>query len=68
MRWKEIRPSEHFELHHKGMIAWTDIVRIIYSIKNKRKIGGKIQIEDDRVYRESRTERDSLWDGEYPAL
>ena len=50
MYWEEIRESEHFEREHKGTLAWSDVVRLIYSIKNKRKKGDLIEIEDDRFY------------------
>ncbi len=50
MYWKEIRRSEHFEMHHKDVLAWSDVVRLIYAIKNKRKRGDKIQIENDKFY------------------
>lgn len=50
MYWKEIRPDNHFNIYHKGNLAWSDIVKIIYKIKNKRKKGNKIQIEDDKIY------------------
>ncbi len=50
MYWKEIKRSDHFEEHHKGALSWSDIVRLIYEIKNKRKKGNKIEIEDDRFY------------------
>ena len=50
MYWKEIKRSEHFEQYHKGILAWSDIVRLIYAIKNKRKKGDKIEIEDNRFY------------------
>ena len=50
MYWEEIRRSEHFEQYHKGALAWSDVVRLIYAIKNKRKKGGKIEIEDGKFY------------------
>jgi len=50
MYWKEIRRSEHYELHHKGTLAWNEVIRSIYMIKNKRKKGDKIEIEDDKFY------------------
>lgn len=50
MYWEEIRRSEHFEKFHKGVLTWSDIVRLIYTIKNKRKKGDKIEIEDNRFY------------------
>ena len=50
MHWKEIRRSDHFEKYHKGALAWSDVVRLVYTIKNKRKKGDKIQIENDRFY------------------
>ncbi len=50
MYWEEIRRSEHFELHHKGTLAWHEVIKLIYSIKNKRKKGNKIEIEDDKFY------------------
>ena len=50
MYWKEIRRSDHFEKYHKGALAWSDIVRLIYIMKSKRKKGDKIEIEDDRFY------------------
>ena len=50
MYWKEIRRSEHFEQYHKGTLTWTDVVRLIHAIKNKRKKGNKIEIEDAKFY------------------
>jgi len=50
MHWEEIKRSDHFEEYHKGTLTWSDVVRLIYAIKNKRKKGDKIEIEDDRVY------------------
>ncbi len=50
MYWEEIRRSEHVELYHKGTLAWSEIVRLIYTIKNKRKKGDKIEIEDNKFY------------------
>ncbi|MFH1053617.1 MAG: hypothetical protein V1740_04350 [Candidatus Woesearchaeota archaeon] len=50
MHWEEIRRSEHFELYHKGTLAWNEVIRLIYIIKNKRKKGDKIEIEDDKFY------------------
>ena len=50
MYWEEIKRSEHFEQYNKGILAWSDIVRLIYAIKNKRKKGDKIEIEDNRFY------------------
>ena len=50
MHWKEIRRTDHFEEYHKGTLAWSDVVRLIYTIKNKRKKGDKIEIENDRFY------------------
>ena len=50
MYWKEIIRSEHFEQYHKGTLAWNDVIRLIYTIKNKRKKGDRIKIEDDRFY------------------
>lgn len=50
MHWKEIRRTGHFEEYHKGTLAWSDVVRLIYTIKNKRKKGDKIEIENDRFY------------------
>ncbi len=50
MYWEEIRKSAHFKEHHKGTLAWSEVVRLIYTIKNKRKIGDKIKIEDNKFY------------------
>lgn len=50
MYFKEIRRSRHFEEHHKGILAWSDVIRLIYTIKNKRKKGNKVKIEDDKFY------------------
>ncbi len=50
VHWEEIAPSRHFEAYHKGSMAWSDVVRLIYAIKSRRKKGGKIEIEDSRVY------------------
>ena len=50
MYWEEIKRSDHFEKHHKGTLAWSDMVRLIYTIKNKRRKEDKIEIEDDKFY------------------
>jgi len=50
MYWEEIRRSDHFEEYHKDILAWSDVVRLIYAIKNKRKKGNKIEIENDKFY------------------
>lgn len=50
MYWEEIRRSEHFELYHKGTLPWNEVIRLIYIIKNKRKKGDKIEIEDNKFY------------------
>ena len=50
MYWEEIRRSGHFELYHKGALDWNEVIRLIYIIKNKRKKGDKIEIEDDKFY------------------
>ena len=50
MYWNEIRRSDRFEQYHKGTLAWTDVIRLIYTIKNKRKKGNKIEIEDNKFY------------------
>ena len=50
MHWKEIRKTDHFEEYYKGTLAWSDVVCLIYTIKNKRKKGDKIEIENDRFY------------------
>ena len=50
MYWEDIKRSDHFEKYHKGTLAWSDVVHLIYTIKNKRKKGDKIEIEDDKFY------------------
>jgi len=50
MYWKEIRRTEHFDKYHKGNLCWSDVVQLIYTIKDKRKKGNKIEIEDNRFY------------------
>mgnify|MGYP001607560822 CR=1 FL=1 len=50
MYWEEIKKTEHFETFHKGTLAWSEVIRRIYTIKNKRKKGNKIEIEDDTIY------------------
>ena len=50
MRWEEIRQSRHFREFHSGALAWSAVIRLIYAIKNKRKKGDKIEIEDARFY------------------
>lgn len=48
MYWKEVKRSKHFDEYHKRILAWSDIVKLIYEIKNKRKKGNKI--ENDKFY------------------
>ena len=50
MYWKEIKRSRHFEEYHKGVLAWSEVVKLIYEIKNKRKKGGKVQIDNKKFY------------------
>ena len=50
MYWEEIRQTEHFQDFHYGTLAWSEIIRRIYTIKSKRKKGNKIEIEDDQIY------------------
>ena len=50
MYWKEIRQSEHFKQYHKDILAWSDIVKLLFLIKNKRKKGSKIEIENNKFY------------------
>ena len=50
MFWKDIRRTKHFEEYHRGILAWSDVVRLIHLIKNKRKKGTKIEIENDAFY------------------
>lgn len=50
MYWKEIRRSKHFDEFHRGILAWNDILRLIHTIKNKRKKDAKIEIENDKFY------------------
>lgn len=50
MYWNEIRRSEHFDKFHKSTLAWNDIIKLIYKIKNKRLKGNKIEIEDRKIY------------------
>lgn len=50
MFFEEIKRSEHFKKYHKGSLSWSEIIHLIYAIKNKRKIDNKIKIENDKVY------------------
>ena len=50
MYWDEIRRSDHFEKYHKGILAWSEVIRLIYVIKDKRKKGNKIEIENSKFY------------------
>jgi len=50
MYWKEIKKTKHFEQYHKDILAWSNIVKLLFLIKNKRKKGSKIEIEDSRFY------------------
>lgn len=48
MHWEAIERTKHYEEHHKGVLAWNELVRLIYIIKNKRNKDNKI--EDDKFY------------------
>ncbi len=50
MYWTEIKRSEHYEKYHKGTLPWSEVIKLIYLIKNKKKKGSKIQIENERFY------------------
>jgi hypothetical protein len=50
MYWRKIRKSEHFKEHHEGALNWNELIHLIYTIKNKRKKGCKIEIENSRIY------------------
>lgn len=61
MRYNEIRKSKHFERFHKGTMAWSDVVTLIWLIKNKRRKGNRIEIEDDRFYILCKLENKTLY-------
>lgn len=50
MHWNEIRKSKHFKEYHKRTLDWSRVIQLIYTIKNKRKKGNKIEIEDNKFY------------------
>lgn len=50
MYFKAIKRSKHFERYHRATLAWSDVIHLIYTIKNKRKKKNKIEIEDERFY------------------
>ena len=50
MYWKEIKRSEHFEQYHKGTLSQSDVIRLIHTIKSKRKKGKNIEIENEKFY------------------
>jgi hypothetical protein len=50
MYFEAIKRSKHFEKYHKGTLAWSDVISLIWLIKSKRKKGNKIEIEDARFY------------------
>ncbi len=50
MYFKAIKRSKHFERYHRATLAWSDVIRLIYAIKSKRKKKNKIEIEDERFY------------------
>lgn len=50
MKFKAIRRSTHYENYHKATLAWNEVTWLIYKIKNKRKKGNKIEIENEKFY------------------
>jgi len=50
MYWKEIRKSKHYIKYHSHILSWDRVIQLIYLIKNKRKIGDCIQIENKKIY------------------
>jgi hypothetical protein len=50
MYFKAIKRSKHFEKYHNGTLAWSEVISLIWIIKNKRRKGNRIEIEDDRFY------------------
>lgn len=50
MYFRAIKRSKHFEKFHKGTLAWSEVISLIWLTKNKRRKGNKIEIEDDRFY------------------
>lgn len=50
MYWKKIRKSEHFKEYHEGSLDWNELIHLIYTLKNKRRKGHNIEIENSRVY------------------
>ena len=61
MYWKEIGRSRHFDDYHSGVLSWSDVIRLVYTIKNKRKNGDKIQIENRKFYILCKQEDDVLY-------
>lgn len=50
MYWNKIKRSKHFDDYHKSTLDWNVVVRLIYTIKNKRLKGDKVEIEDAKFY------------------
>ncbi len=50
MYWDEIRRSNHFEKYHRSTLGWSEVIRLIYTIKDKRKKGNKIEIKNSKFY------------------
>ena len=50
MYWTDIERSNHYDLFHKGVLDWEDVIQLIHSNKKKRKKGNKIDVEDKKFY------------------
>lgn len=61
MYFTEIRKSQHYTDNHEHELPWSKVVEIIFTTKNKRKKGNKIEIETDRYYLLCEIKDNVLW-------
>jgi hypothetical protein len=48
--FSEIKPTQHYLEEHEKDVPWVKVVEIIFTTKNPRKKGNKIEIERDGYY------------------
>lgn len=46
----QIEPSDHYLEEHEKDVPWYKVIEIIFSVKNPRKKGDKMEIEKDGYY------------------
>ena len=48
--YTKIGKSRHYREEHEKKVPWSKVIELIFTIKNKRRKGNRIEIENDKFY------------------